>query len=122
MKIDNQQTWMEGRDVDPSFVPTPTAEYRAYRKLNKATLEPGAVPPTPPVPIPLPLPGARVLMWKQDPSVAEIGVRKAYLPGHVFTGPKDARIVIQGLPPVSPKAGQTIVLTQDLLRQLGGQK
>ena len=26
------------------------------------------------------------------------------------------------LPPVSPKAGQTIVLTQDLLRQLGGQK
>ena len=26
------------------------------------------------------------------------------------------------LPPVSPKSGQTIVLTQDLLRQLGGQK
>jgi regulator of protease activity HflC (stomatin/prohibitin superfamily) len=26
------------------------------------------------------------------------------------------------LPPISPKAGQTIVLTQDLLRQLGGQK
>jgi regulator of protease activity HflC (stomatin/prohibitin superfamily) len=26
------------------------------------------------------------------------------------------------LPPVSPKAGQTIVLTQDLLRQLGGQQ
>jgi hypothetical protein len=26
------------------------------------------------------------------------------------------------LPPISPKSGQTIVLTQDLLRQLGGQK
>jgi hypothetical protein len=54
-------------------------------------------------------------MWKQDPSVAEIGIRKAYLPGHVFVGPRDARIVIQGLPPVNPNAlGDFIVSPADI--------
>lgn len=101
--------------VPASFVPTPTREYRQHRKFVRATL--GAGTPTAagtavalapiPVPIPIPIPalaGARALMWKQDPSVAEIGIRKAYLPGHVFTGPKDARITIQGLPVVTPNA------------------
>jgi hypothetical protein len=49
-------------------------------------------------------------MWKQDPSVKEIGIRKAFLPKRVFTGPKDSRIVIQGLPLVVPNVfGDLIV-------------
>ena len=62
-----------------------------------------------PAPAPVPLPfafGARVLMWKQDPSVTEIGTRKAFLPGIVLEGPRDARIVSgdPGIAPVSPNA------------------
>ncbi|MES2317015.1 MAG: hypothetical protein V4631_05930 [Pseudomonadota bacterium] len=48
-------------------------------------------------------PGARVLMWKQDPSVAEIGTRMVFLPGLVLDGPGDARIV-QGAPGIGPVA------------------
>src|SRR5215510_10671377 len=88
-------------EVPAGFVPTPTIQYRSRRKAARATV--GAGIPTPiPVPLPIPLPGARVLMWKQDPTVGEIGIRKSYLPGHVFSGPKDARISIEGLTPVAP--------------------
>ena len=89
-----------------SYVPTPTAEYRIHRKLVRATVEPGA--PSAPTDIPaVPvLPGVRALIWKQDPSVAEIGIRKVYLPGNVLPGPRDARIAngVPGIPPVSPNA------------------
>ena len=45
-------------------------------------------------------------MWKQDPSVDEIGTRKAYLPGVVLAGPRDARIApgMPGIDPVEPNA------------------
>jgi hypothetical protein len=45
-----------------------------------------------------------VLIWKQDPSVSEIGVRRAYLPSVVLAGPRDGRIAsgAPGIPPVSP--------------------
>ncbi len=84
-------------------VPTPTDEYRRHRKTMKATVQPGK-PVLIPIPIPRPLPGARVLIYKQDPSVGEIGIRKSYLPGHIFAGPKDARIIngTPGISPVSP--------------------
>jgi len=54
-----------------------------------------------------------VLLWKQDPSVAEIGIRKAFLPGHVFPGPRDARIVVTvaGMPAVQPNAFQDYIET-----------
>ena len=51
---------------------------------------------------PLPALGARVFVYKQDPTVAEIAVRKAFLPKRVFAGPRDARIAIAGLPVVTP--------------------
>ena len=94
------------------YVPTPTREYRAYRKTKKSTV--GAGIPTPPVPIRIPLPavqGSRVLMWKQDPSVSEIGIRRAYLPNTLVTGPKDSRIATTGLPPVSPNALEDFIQT-----------
>ncbi|MBI3412147.1 MAG: hypothetical protein HY040_27770 [Planctomycetes bacterium] len=87
------------------FVPTPTMETRQRRKLKKVTEQPGQ--PTPQAPtLPAATAGCRVLIWKQDPSVPEIGIRKAFLPGPVTTGPRDARITngagTNGLPPVSP--------------------
>src|SRR4051812_29676960 len=51
---------------------------------------------------PIPAPGARVFVYKQDPTVAEIAVRKAFLPKRVFAGPRDARIAIAGMPVVTP--------------------
>ena len=94
-------------EVPVGFVPEPTAEYRAHRKLLKAAVSVGAPPVPSPIPIPVPIPaGPRVLMWKQDPSVAEIGIRKAYLPRPVSTGPSDARVkvTIAGVPAIPPNA------------------
>lgn len=105
---------LQASDVPAGFVPTPSESYRAHRKLARLTKEPAAAAPGPfpiptPIPIPSPIPfifGSRVLMWKQDPSVTEIGIRKAYLPGLTSTGPRDSRIVSgsPGIPAVSPNA------------------
>lgn len=95
--------------IPVAFVPTPSDAYRRHRKTMKSTVEPGR--PAIPIPIPAPHPGpipilrgTRALIWKQDPSVAEIGIRKVYLPQAVAAGPKDARITIQGLAAVTPNA------------------
>jgi hypothetical protein len=93
-----------------SYVPTPSAPYRAHRKsaqlLQQPSLPrlgdkvlPNAVPVTRPI-------GSRVLIWKQDPSVSELGTRKAFLPGVVLQGPRDARVTYgqPGIAPVSPNA------------------
>lgn len=91
--------------VPVAFVPTPTKEYRTHRKIMKATVEPGRPVRRKRIPHPKALKaGSRVLIWKQDPSVTEIGVRKAFLSNAIFAGPKDARIVVQGVAPVSPNA------------------
>lgn len=104
-----------------SYVPTPSAAYRLHRKAAQLLDEPGQ-PRGPadgaPAPAPVPLPfafGARVLMWKQDPSVTEIGTRKAFLPGIVLDGPRDARIVSgdPGIAPVSPNAFGDFISTPD---------
>jgi len=99
---------IDDRQIDSlsaTFVPTPTAEYRTLRKLSRAATA-SAGPPTPiPIPIPIPvLTGPRVLVWKQDPTVGEIGLRKAFIRTPVTTGPRDARIAVDGLPIVAPNA------------------
>ena len=90
------------------FVPTPSAPYRQQGRAARLLEE-----PDPPLPDPAPgaeappqVPGARVLMWKQDPSVGELGTRKAYLPGVVLAGPRDARIAPgePGIAAVEPNA------------------
>lgn len=119
MKLDEIEDTFEtvstARTVPVSYVPTPTQEYRTHRKLMRAAAGVGIPPPALPIPIPLPLPGARVLVFKQDPSVGEIGIRKAFLPGHVFTGPTDARIAngtgTNSIPPVSPNAFGDLIQT-----------
>jgi len=105
-----------------SMLPTPTAEYRAYHREKLLTKGPSSPPstatgPTPgpipgPIPLPLPvLPGSRTLIWKQDPSVTAIGIRPVYLPRRPATGPRDARITSQGLPPVTANAMGDFVQT-----------
>ncbi|MES2128883.1 MAG: hypothetical protein V4463_16560 [Pseudomonadota bacterium] len=92
-----------------SYIPTPSAPYRQHRKAAEVIDEPGK-PRTTALAAPAAPPefafGARVLIWKQDPSVNEIGTRKAFLPGIVLDGPRDARIAsgVPGIDPVSPNA------------------
>jgi hypothetical protein len=91
-----------------SFIPVPTDEYRRHRKTLKATVQPGRPAKRKEIPAPAPalpgLGGSRVLIWKQDPSVSEIGIRRSYLPGVALAGPRDGRIAsgAPGIPPVSP--------------------
>jgi hypothetical protein len=107
----------------PLSVPTPSIEYKQHRRQVRtvtATLPTGASAraavslqtAAADAPAVIVLPGARVLMWKQDPSVQEIGIRKAYLPGHVFAGPRDARIVMgPGVPVVTPNVFSDLIQT-----------
>ncbi len=106
----------ERKSAPLSFIPTPSAQYRQHRKAVALILEPG--PPRvglgvePPSPFGI---GTRVLMWKQDPSVSEIGTRKVYLPGLVLDGPRDARIMFgqPGITPVAPNAFGDFVTMPD---------
>ena len=105
------------RDAPPvSYIPTPSAQYRRHRKTVALTLEPGkpriGLADEPPSPFGI---GTRVLMWKQDPSVHEIGTRKVFLPGLVLDGPRDARIMFgePGITPVSPNAFGDFVTQPD---------
>ena len=92
------------------YVPTPSEPYRLHRKTADLLAQPGLprlkngmmpmkLAGTPPS-------GARVLMWKQDPSVSDLGTRKTFLPGVILDGPRDARITFgkPGIAPVSPNA------------------
>lgn len=86
-----------------SSIPTPTA--LTYQKIERRRSTRAAAIPSP-IPIP-PLPlvvGPRILQWKQDPFVREIGVRKAFLPSRVRSGPRDARIASSGPLSVSANA------------------
>ncbi len=98
-------------------VPLPTQDYverHARERLRSIVVEhyvppttveegPALAGPLPAAPAaPIPTAGARVFVYKQDPTVSEIAVRKAFLPKRVFAGPRDARIAIAGLPVVTP--------------------
>ena len=111
------ETEITERDAPPvSYIPTPSAQYRRHRKAAALTLEPGrpriGLGEEAPSPFGI---GTRVLMWKQDPSVREIGTRKVFLPGLVLDGPRDARIMFgePGIAPVSPNAFGDFVTMPD---------
>lgn len=107
--------------VIPRTLPTPTQEYRAQRELMRMTAEPTAPQayPSPiPIPIPVPIPlfrGSRALVYKQDPTVSEIGIRKVFLPRRPSTGPSDSRIVngTPGIPPVTANLVGDFIQTPD---------
>ena len=94
------------------YVPTPSAPYRQHRKAAQLIQQPGAPrAPEQRAPSPFP-PGSRVLIWKQDPSVSELGARKSFLSGVVLQGPRGARIAsgAPGIAPVSPNAFGDFIL------------
>jgi hypothetical protein len=83
------------------------AEAGTMKRLTGPLAVAGAAPvPSPaPRPVPIPVPGVtghRFLIYKQDPSVAGLGVRAAYVPSVVLNGPADARITtaLAGTTPV----------------------
>jgi hypothetical protein len=82
-------------------VPTPTQDYSQHLAEQRLVSR-GLPHPIPPIPPVIRSRGARVLIWKQDPIVKEIGIRKAFLPKRVLAGPADARIAVQGMPAVAP--------------------
>lgn len=87
--------------------------------MDMHSQQPHEAPPDPGPPVEAePLPhafGARVLMWKQDPSVGAMGTRTAYLPGVVLAGPRDARIApgAPGIEQVEPDASGDFVTPPD---------
>jgi hypothetical protein len=99
----------ESRGMPVGLLPTPTREYRQRRKVRRAALATGT-PVRTPIPPPV-IPGARVLMWKWDPGDVELDVRTAFLPGHILPGPRDARIEIDGVPPVVPNVLGDLIAT-----------
>jgi hypothetical protein len=99
-----------------AYVPTPSAPYRQHRKAAQLTEQPGRprLVKVPAAQAQAPS-GSRVLMWKQDPAVSELGVRKSFLPGLVLQGPRDARISNgqPGISPVSPNSFGDFILSPE---------
>jgi hypothetical protein len=94
----------------PLFVPEPTA---GFEEALQARL-PGRLPRRVPIPIPRPIPwlfGSRFLIWKQDPSVPDPGIRKVYIPGLALNGPRDARLdtTLPGTTPVTRNANSDFI-------------
>jgi len=89
-------------DLTAPVVPQPTAT--SVEALQ--TRQP-AVPQPIPIPLPIPFPtlqfGARFLIWKQDPTVGDPGIRTTYISGLTLNGPKDVRITTE-LPGTTPVA------------------
>ncbi|MBO2452125.1 hypothetical protein J4573_33905 [Actinomadura barringtoniae] len=79
----------------------------------------GAAPPLPqpiPRPIPIPVPvvtGHRVLIYKQDPTVTELGARLTFIPTVILNGPMDARVQVElpGTTPVARNANGDFIFT-----------
>src|SRR3989441_554551 len=71
------------------LAPEPTAEFVETLRARRA------VPLPTPIAVPKPVPsiaGSRFFIWKQDPSVGELGRRLTFIPSLVVNGPRDARV------------------------------
>lgn len=96
-------------DLTAPVVPQPSAAY-------VHTLEQRAFPTPIPNPIPIPFPfffSARFLIWKQDPTVGQPGIRTSYISGMILNGPKDARITTElpGITPVARNVNSDFIFT-----------
>lgn len=75
-----------------------------------------SIPIPSPIPIPIPIPlvtGSRFLIWKQDPTVADPGVRLSFVPSLVLDGPRDTRIATElaGTTPVHANTSRDFLFT-----------
>jgi len=111
------------------LVPTPTRAYNegfARRQALRQQIRPAlplvrstdaelgeeekAAPVTPTKPV---LFGSRALIYKQDPSVTEIGIRKVLLRGPIQPGPRNTRVKLQGVADVAPNTMNDFIQTPD---------
>lgn len=77
--------------VEP-LAPEPTADFVEAQKAERPAPQPVAFP------VPKPAvsePGSRFFIWKQDPSVGELGRRLTLVPTMVLNGPRNARIDVR---------------------------
>lgn len=99
---------------------TPTVEHKAHfyehlAFLSRRAPSPAAPIPSPvPSPIPTPIPlvaGSRFLIWKQDPSVTDPGIRLTFIPSLILDGPQDSRITtnLAGTTPVVANANRDFI-------------
>lgn len=91
---------------NPVLEPTLEA-YDAMEARKAWTKRSGPIIIPNPIPVPIPLlQGSRFLIWKQDPSVGEPGLRVRFIPSFVLNGPKDVRITtdLAGTTPVTKNA------------------
>jgi hypothetical protein len=92
-------------------------EALAGRLAPRFRVEGAAAAPVPaPRPVPIPVPvatGHRFLVYKQDPSVTDLGVRLAFVPSVVLNGPADARVRtdLAGTTPVARNTNGDFVFT-----------
>lgn len=89
-----------------SAVLEPTLQAYEAMQNRKVSLHAGTAAAPIPSPIPIPWPilsGSRFLIWKQDPSVGDLGLRLTYVPSFTLNGPRDGRIIAElaGITPVS---------------------
>jgi len=54
--------------------------------------------------------GSKVKIWKQDPSVLNIGIRSSYISTEVQNGPADSDIILQGIVMLTVALGVSIIL------------
>src|SRR5262245_48629161 len=99
---------------------TPTVEHKAHfyehlALLSRRAPSPAAPTPSPvPVPTPVPIPqvaGSRFLIWKQDPSVTDPGIRLTFIPSLILDGPQDSRITtnLAGTTPVAANSNRDFI-------------
>jgi hypothetical protein len=84
------------------------------RTKSEHTRAASALPSPIPIPIPLPIAiGSRFLIWKQDPTVLELGRRLVYHEGFVLNGPQDTRIGtnLSGTTPVARTVSGDFIFT-----------
>ena len=107
---DGETVIREVIDVAAPVVPQPSATYlESLQARLSRTPAPHAIPvPSPPLTF-----AARFLIWKQDPTVGEPGIRTAYIPGLILNGPKDARITTElaGTTPVARNVNTDFIFT-----------
>src|SRR5215475_4013836 len=92
-------------------VVAPSLEQKVRFYERSSLLPRQALRPAAPIPIPIPIPivfGSRFLIWKQDPSVIDPGIRLVFIPTLVLDGPRDSRITtnLAGTTPVSANANR----------------
>lgn len=95
----------QGREQAVAMARTRVPEPRVEELPAFLRME-GAAPVSAPRAVPVPAAatvGHRFLIYKQDPSVTQLGVRMTFVPSTVLNGPADARITteLQGVTPVA---------------------